>query len=242
MSAVAVECVDCGRGFEIQLPDQDSDGYRWVAALAKRQPRCDPCFLRHEAEADEGEREQARKARRDRCGLPQRLRGETLRDLWEIAKPGQRSALGSARDWAVSKDPGGLMLAGSTGVGKTRIAAAACWTRLERFSCTYASVARAMAKLGGSFTDEGRAEAVRVFSGNGAVVLDDLDKSRPTDFGLEQIFSAVDAREQAGAPLLVTTNLTPSEIGERYGEPLMSRLAGYCRTVRVDGDDWRVAR
>jgi DNA replication protein DnaC len=92
-----------------------------------------------------------------------------------------------------------------------------------------------------SFTDEGRAEAVRVLTGAGAVVLDDLDKCRPTDYGREQLFAAVDAREQAEAPLLVTTNLTPSEIGEQFGDALMSRLAGYCRVVEVGGDDQRLA-
>jgi DNA replication protein DnaC len=240
MSIVAVNCVDCDRGFEIELPDEGTAGYRWVAALARREPRCNGCFDLAEKAAAEQERLSARAARRNRSQLPNRLQGQGLEQL--KAKPGQEAAIVAAKQWAEAKDAGGLMLTGETGVGKTRIAAAACWTRLEHFPCTYASVARAMAKLGGSFTDEGRAEAVRMFSGNGAVVLDDLDKTRPSDYGMEQLFAAVDSREQAGAPLLVTTNLSPSEIGERYGEPLMSRLAGYCRTVRVEGDDWRVAR
>jgi DNA replication protein DnaC len=240
LNTVDVSCVDCGLDFVIELPEGTSVGYRWVSALANREPRCEVCFDKHEAEEAERERKSAREARRGRCQLPNRLRGELLPNF--RPKPGQQAAVAAAGEWANSKDAGGLMLTGETGVGKTRIAAAACWTRLEHFPCTYASVARAMAKLGGSFTDEGRAEAVRMFSGNGAVILDDLDKTRPTDFGLEQLFAAVDAREQAGAPLLVTTNLTPSEIGERYGDPLMSRLVGYCRSVRVEGDDWRVTR
>lgn len=239
MSAVEVSCVDCGVDFVIQLPEEGSIAYRWVSTLAKREPRCDGCFSKNERAEEERERLSARVARRNRCQLPNRLQGERL-DRFPV-KAGQAAAVEAASEWATTKDAGGLMLLGETGVGKTRIAAAACWTRLEKWPCAYASVARAMAKLGGSFTDEGRAEAVRVFSGNGAVVLDDLDKTRPTDYGLEQLFAAVDAREQAGAPLLVTTNLTPSEVGERYGDPLMSRLVGYCRSVRVEGDDWRVA-
>jgi len=240
VSATDVSCVDCGTDFTVDLPEEGTLGYRMIAALIAREPRCDGCFGLAEKVAEEQERLSARAARRNRSQLPNRLQGQGIERV--TAKPGQQAAIDAAKQWAGAKDAGGLMLTGETGVGKTRIAAAACWTRLEHFPCIYASVARAMAKLGGSFTDEGRAEAVRMFSGNGAVVLDDLDKTRPTDFGLEQLFAAVDAREQAGAPLLVTTNLTPSEIGERYGEPLMSRLAGYCRAIRVEGDDWRVAR
>jgi DNA replication protein DnaC len=207
--------------------------------MMKRSPKCDACINKALAEEAAAERAVERAQREERCGLPVKLRGFGLDDLQ--VRNGQQNALAALREWAGTKESGGLMLTGPTGRGKTRLATAACWTRLSESSCAYLSVARAMAKLGASFNDESRAAALHVLSGSGAVVLDDLDKGRPTDFGIEQIFAAVDAREQAGAPLLVTTNLTPSEIGKRYGEPLMSRLAGYCRVVKVEGPDWRVS-
>ncbi|HEY6731939.1 MAG TPA: ATP-binding protein [Solirubrobacterales bacterium] len=238
-AALETTCIGCGADLTLEMPEGDSVAARWVRGMMRRSPKCDPCIAKAEAADAAAQQAVERTQREERCGLPVKLRGVGLGDL-EI-RNGQQKALAALWEWAETKEAAGLMLTGPTGRGKTRLATAACWTRLSRSSCAYLSVARAMAKLGASFSDESRAAALHVLSGSGAVVLDDLDKSRPTDFGIEQIFAAVDAREQAGAPLLVTTNLTPSEIGKRYGEPLMSRLAGYCRVVKVEGPDWRVA-
>lgn len=232
MSTIDVTCT-CGAEFTLSIKGTQS---RWLLAMAQR-TKCQDCADRLDREAEEAERKEAREARRARCQMPKRLRGETLDRL--PATPEQEVAVSAAKDWAAGDIPG-LMLTGPTGTGKTRIAAAACWTRLEREPCAYVSVAHAMTQLASSLTDEGRAETARRFHGTGAVVLDDLDKCRPTDYGKEQIFAAVDAREQAGAPLLVTTNLTPSEIAERFGEALASRLVGYCQRVHVSGEDRRL--
>jgi DNA replication protein DnaC len=241
VSALDTACAGCGAPLALEIPDGDSGAARWLRAMA-RMARCDRCSEKQERHELERERRQARDSRRSRCQLPNSLRGETL----EHFKPrhGQNGALEAARSWATTKDAKTLVLTGAHGRGKTRLAAAACWTRLERWPCRYASIARSMSKLNGSLTDEGRIEAARFFSGNGAAVLDDFDKCRVTNFGREQLTSAVDGRQQAGAPLLVTTNLTPIEIGQTFGEALMSRLSAGpdCRVVEVGGKDWRVTK
>jgi DNA replication protein DnaC len=238
VSAVETACAGCGTALTLEIPDGDSGIARWLRSMA-RKARCDKCAEQQEAYEVERELKDAREKRRARCQLPNSFRGEPLEHF--VPKPGQFRAVEAAREWAAEKSPGTLVLTGSVGVGKTRLAASACWTRLERWPCKYASVARSMAKLNGSLTDEGRMEAVRFFAGNGAAVLDDLDKCRLTDFGREQLFSAIDGRQQAGAPLLITTNLTPDEIGDVYGDALMSRLSmPFSRVAEVGGEDWRV--
>lgn len=237
MSAMAVQCAGCGVVFVLEIPD-GGQAARWLRFMARR-ARCDSCAEQQEAHEQERERKDARESRRARCQLPNSLRGELLKNL--TPRPGQNRAVTALREWAAGESPGSLVLTGDVGVGKSRLAAAACWTRLERWPCKYASVARSMAKLGGSYTDEGRREAVRFFGGDGDAVLDDLDKCRATDFGREQLFAAIDGRQQAGTALLITTNLTPPQIGETFGEGLMSRLsAPYCRVVEVGGPDYRV--
>lgn len=238
MSVLDVKCAGCGCDLTLEVPDGDSGAARWLRTMASR-ARCDTCVATEERQEEARERRGARDARRSRCQLPRSLRGYLLDDF--APRPGQHSAWAAVRDWAWIKDAGSLVLTGPVGTGKTVLAAAACWTRLERWECRYASVARAMARLGASWTDEGRQEAVRFFAGTGAAVLDDLDKTRVTDYGREQLFAAIDGRQQAEAPLLVTTNLAPDQIGEAYGTAIMSRLAApWCRVVEVGGVDHRV--
>jgi DNA replication protein DnaC len=190
----------------------------------------------------------------DRCG--ERLRGEQEREdarrrfesRLEMSRlPQSRYAVElpegphgeAARLWA-DGELRGLMLLGPVGVGKTHLAAAAVWRRLRSDHVRWVRVARLMSQLRAGFDDEPRREALAIINGASALVLDDLDKANPTDFGREVVFNAVDSRVEHGSPLLVTTNLELSAIGERYGEPVASRLAGYCRVLRMTGEDRRI--
>lgn len=174
--------------------------------------------------------EERREHRIAASGLPKALHGIDLPET-------QVGEL--AGNWAEGK-LNGLCLTGGVGVGKTYTAAAACWARLQREGCQWVSVARLMTKMRAGFEDEARKAATAAIIKPSAVVLDDLDKVNPTEFGKEVIFAAVDGRVEADAPLLVTTNLSPTEIGKKLGEPVMSRVAGYCEVVRMAGVDRRV--
>jgi DNA replication protein DnaC len=192
---------------------------------------CDDCIEREEREEEQRERAERHRARIENSGLPVRLQGLSLPDT-ELGRLGAKWATGELR---------GLCFSGPVGVGKTYTAAGACWLRLQRAGCRWVSVARLMTQLRAGFQDEARAAASRAVTGEGAIILDDLDKVNPTDYGREVIFAAIDGRVEAGAPLLVTTNLGPREIGERLGDAVMSRLVGYCEQVKMVGEDKRLA-
>jgi DNA replication protein DnaC len=179
------------------------------------------------------ERLKRRQLRIDRSGLPSDLRRLSMLS----SSPAANEA---ARQWA-SGQARGLCLTGPVGVGKTYLAAAAAWKRLQDFSVRWVSVARLMTQLRAGFGSEMKAQADRIVAGNGAIVLDDLDKANPTEYGKEVLFAAIDGRVEEGAPLLVTTNLPLSKLGDKLGAPIASRLAGYCVTVRMQGEDRRLA-
>jgi DNA replication protein DnaC len=86
---------------------------------------------------------------------------------------------------------------------------------------------------------------VKVLAGKVPLVIDDIDKARPTAYGAENVFVAIDSRVSNLIPLIVTTNLDLDELAqhwpEPYGEAIVSRLAGYCRHVRLTGHDRRIA-
>jgi len=81
------------------------------------------------------------------------------------------------------------------------------------------------------------------------LVLDDLGKARVSEFVAEMLFQVLVGREDAGLPILATTNLEPDQIAERYGAQygpyIVSRLVGVSRGarawIRMDGPDLRAA-
>src|ERR1700733_14074577 len=145
----------------------------------------------------------------DRSGIPRSLRGKSFL----AAPPG--AAADASRRWADGETLG-LALTGAVGSGKTWLAAAAAWARLQDHPLTWVSVSRMMSQLRSGFGSDEKKAADAIVTGTGSIVLDDLDKVNPTDFGKEILFTAIDARVAEGSSILVTANRPLSTIGDIY--------------------------
>jgi DNA replication protein DnaC len=232
VEAVTRPCVECGADVVRELPEGKG------MAFAKALPFvCDRCVERLDAEETERVTARHRSVRVAGSNLPDRYRGLLLDELDH-----PESVLRAARSWVVGG--GGLLLCGEIGRGKTTIAGAACWAALQRYPVIWTSCPELLARLGdGSGTGQ-RNAALATLMGRRALVLDDVDKVRPTPYGAEQVFLAINSRVEHQAALLVTTNLVPSQLAEKWPEPygpaIASRLVGYSRVVRVEGVDRRL--
>ncbi len=71
------------------------------------------------------------------------------------------------------------------------------------------------------------------------IVVDDLGQERVTEFTSEELFSVINFRINRGLPFVISTNLTPDELDDRYGERIASRLFGFCDVLRFVGEDVR---
>jgi DNA replication protein DnaC len=163
-------------------------------------------------------------------------------DLDRLDQNGCADAIASARYWALRG--GGLLFTGRFGVGKSTVAAGALRLLLESKPGRWTSAPLLMAHLGSGFDSPQRARAMQTLQRTSALVLDDLDKTRPTEYGAEQIFLAIDQAVTSERPLLVTTNLGLAQLAQKwpepFGEAIASRLAGYCKVVEVTGRDRRL--
>lgn len=207
---------------------------------------CQPCVASHLEEAAEAREAEERRQHlwdvarwRGLSGIPKHL-GEFRFE--SIVGDGLDEAVLMAREWA-SGDRLGLVLSGPVGVGKTRIAVAAANEMIQSRAVRFVSAPLAIARLGsGSLSSRAREDTIADLTGETALVLDDLDKARPTEYAAEALFLAIDQRADGAAPLLVTTNLSSDELVERwpgvYGEAIVSRLQ-LLDAVRVEGEDRR---
>jgi DNA replication protein DnaC len=235
VTTVISKCPGCGEPVERDTPD-DLPG--WMSGFATGMSVWHDACLEVE-DANRAERERREESRRNTTasGIPARLvelgRTAVLSD--ELADLTVAWATGRERH---------IVLTGPFGVGKTTVAAVAATRRLELGRSLWWTTAPLLfARLGSGLGSLERDAALAILTGKSALVLDDLDKVRPTDYGAEQVFVAIDRRLTEGTPLLITSNLAPAEMAARwptpYGPAIASRLGGECRTVRMQGDDRR---
>ena len=146
-----------------------------------------------------------------------------------------------------SPKSGSLLLSGGTGLGKTFLSA---------------SIARVVSGSGHSVVYD---TAGHVFSrfeaqkfsredGDGAdddvgrvlrcdlLILDDLGTELTTSFVQSAMYQLVNTRLITGKKTVISTNLSPNEIGRRYGAPVLSRLQGEYQMLLFFGEDIRRKR
>lgn len=139
-------------------------------------------------------------------------------------------------------DGKGLLLFGTCGVGKTYAALEIANALMDelysaRFS-TFAAIANDL------FDNPSKQAYINALTQNyDLLCIDDYAAERNTPWMNEQLFSVIDARCKAKKPLIVTTNLTRSEMfdktnTERYR--ICSRLTELCIAVEVGGKDRRI--
>jgi DNA replication protein DnaC len=173
---------------------------------------------------------------------------------------------GFLRDYPATEQ--GLLLAGPSGAGKTHLAVAALKELIHRghggLFCDYRELLK---EIQGSYnaasesTELGILEPIR---GAEILVLDDLGASKPSDWMRDIVAIVLNARYNEKRTMIITTNYidNPQSAGEttrlpsgklmaaikedsleqRIGSRMRSRLFEMCRTVELNGSDFRRER
>lgn len=98
-------------------------------------------------------------------------------------------------------------------------------------------------QMGAMYSDE-RYQYMASFSNYPLLIIDDLGIERSTEYALEQVYAVIDERYKSGLPLIITTNLTISELRNPDDVPharIYSRILEMCTPVNISGGDRRRA-
>lgn len=187
--------------------------------------------------------------------LPKRYRGVSFDrpPLPEMARNrATRHAVGDVREFCEQIDSrldggDGLWMSGGTGTGKTTLAMLVSKAAIDagRTAAIY-SMPRLLARIRRTFDGEAGEDSYAVFfnrvCGVDLLHLDDLGAENRSEWVLEQLYTIIDRRYEEQRSIVVTTNLTETELYTQLGERIVSRLTQMCGDPLVfpDQDDRRV--
>ena len=135
----------------------------------------------------------------------------------------------------------GYLLWGNVGTGKTYLAGCIANALMEReIPVRMTNFAAILNDLTGTLN--GRNAYIERLCSFPLLILDDFGMERGTEYGLEQVYNVIDSRYRSCRPLIVTTNLTLSELqnpADRAHQRIYDRVLAMCTPVCCSGINFR---
>jgi DNA replication protein DnaC len=144
----------------------------------------------------------------------------------------------------------GLLLMGSVGVGKTHLAVAILRGLIEKgISCRFYEYRGLLKEIQNSYNPNTQTTEMGILAAlfeSEVIVLDELGAAKPSEWVQDTIGLIINARYNEKKLTILTTNYLdegqPSideTLGDRIGVRLRSRLYQMCKTIVIEGEDYR---
>ena len=153
----------------------------------------------------------------------------------------------ACRDYAYEFSPrsGNLLLSGDPGLGKTFLSASIARVVSDAgHSVVYDTAGHVFSRFEAQKFDRGdegdeAADDVRRYLNCDLLILDDLGTEMTTALVQSALYQIVNTRLATGRKTVISTNLSPGELGTRYGAAILSRVEGEYRILPFFGEDIR---
>lgn len=171
---------------------------------------------------------------------------------YKIMNPSQERAFKYASKLAMDYPAidRGLLFMGTVGVGKTHLAVSILKALSERgFSCLFYEFGSLLKEIQDSFNPSTQSSELKVLApvfDSDILVLDEIGASKPTEWVRDTMAHIINTRYNDKKLTIFTTNYMDERKAEkdetledRIGVRLRSRLFEMCRTVKIEGQDFR---
>lgn len=260
-----VPCEYCGK-LRYHRGKELSNMGDWIFWIPTAIPcNCPGAVEAREKEQLEREQEEKRKAedeirrRVSRLRCDSGMRGRFLeRTFSNYLTPDERTAKAkeTAMRYAQNFDnmgqkKNGLFILGDIGVGKTHLAAAIANDLIQRgWPVICMTMIDMLARIKATYDKReiSEGEILRVYETVPLLIIDDMGKEPPTDWGVSKIYTIINARYEGYKPTIVTSNYTDTELEKRLtpqnGDDMtaratVDRLREMCEALVMEGQSWR---
>lgn len=134
----------------------------------------------------------------------------------------------------------GIFMIGATGLGKTHLSLSIANAVIEKGFCVvYISVPELIRKIQNEQHDRAEGDTMSLAMSGDLLILDDLGAENSTPWCVSVLYEIINTRQNHRLPIIINTNLTPYELGERYQDRLSSRMLSM-KIMPFAGNDNRV--
>lgn len=137
----------------------------------------------------------------------------------------------------------GLLLWGEVGTGKSYFAACIANALVEQ--CVSVKMTNFATILNDLFSCDDKNEYINRLNESSLLIIDDLGIERDTEYALEQVYNIIDARYKSNKPLIVTTNLSLTELKhpvDTAHKRIYDRVLEMCVPIRFNGENMRLSK
>lgn len=146
------------------------------------------------------------------------------------------------RDYAdnFTKDSPSLFFLGNTGLGKTMLSSCIAKQLLENGEeVFFGSVLKLLREIEEEHFGRKDGNTIDIICNMGLVILDDLGSEFKTSFTESALYEIINERINRGKPTIISTNISPKELNEKYNDRIISRLTGCFTPLMFIGNDVR---
>ena len=210
---------------------------------ANSEVKCPSCFSGRMSITDSRCVDCSRNRNLEKAGIPKKYWESSLENL--TINPYNKDIISFCNENMLKgKTKPSLFLYGPCGTGKTHIAVASVRDLVDRRNVLFTTVPQLLLNIRSTFDSNSQKiteqRIINMYGSCGMLVLDDFGAEKISDWSRQIVGQIVHERDSNSRPMIITSNMSITEVSKQMDKRIASRIAGSCLIWKLNGSDYRM--